>query len=86
MVFRPTSSKYQNLLNDCHLELIGRNQLKKTPCILVTVKKILMGVKEDIPKNAAVLLDFVQINTKIQPKKQFKVQIIGIFEEIDSFY
>ena len=45
-----------------------------------------MGVKEDIPKNAAVLLDFVQINTKIQPKKQFKVQIIGILEEINSFY
>ena len=52
----------------------------------MTVTKILLGVKEDIPKNAAVLLDFVQINTKIQPKKQFKVQIIGIFEEIASFY
>ena len=76
----------------------------------------------DIPKKAAVLMDFVRPNSPlplppnqkrqfkrhsklliiqnssqikaenvlcgscIQPKKQFKVQIIGILEEVDSFY
>ena len=27
-----------------------------------------------------------EYNINIQPKKQFKVQMIGILEEIDSFY
>ena len=37
------------------------------------------------PKSSLLEVGYLLCGSRIQPKKQFKVQIMGILEEIDSF-